>query len=66
MMMVESKKKVEQEQAAKARYTKEQLIAAKRYAGKTDALRVVLRDGKSYTLIEADGMIEKFMKGKVK
>ena len=45
-----------------ATYKKEQLVASKRYANRRDLLR---EDGKAYTLNEVDGLIEKYMKGKV-
>lgn len=46
-------------------YTKEQLLASKRYANRRDVISVLLEDSKTYTLTEADAQIEKFMKGKV-
>lgn len=62
--MVEAKKKAAEGQATK--YGKEQLLAAQRYAENTDALRVILRDQKTYTLAEVDMQLEKFMQRKVK
>lgn len=46
-------------------FGKEQLISAKRYAGKRDALTVLLSDDKMYTLSETDKILKDFMKGKV-
>ncbi len=46
-------------------YTKEQLLASKRYANRRDVISVLLEDGKTYTSTEVDALIEKFMKGKV-
>lgn len=46
-------------------FTKDQLAASKRYAARRDLVSVLLEDGKGYTLAEVDGLIEKFMKGKV-
>lgn len=48
-----------------ATYKKEQLVASKRYANRRDLIRALLEDGKAYTLNEVDGLIEKYMKGKV-
>jgi hypothetical protein len=55
------------EQAATApTYTVEQLVGSKRYANRRDLIRALLDSGKTYTLNEVDGLIEKYMKGKVK
>ena len=51
--------------AATYAYKKEQLVASKRYANRRDLIRALLEDGKAYTLNEVDGLIEKYMKGKV-
>ena len=48
------------------RYTKEQLIASRRYADKRDLLEALLDDDKKYSLSDADSKIEKYMKGEVK
>ena len=42
-----------------ATYKKEQLVSSK-------IIMALLEDGKAYTLNEVDGLIEKYMKGKVK
>lgn len=55
----------EQAAAAAATYTKEQIAASQRYANRRDLIRALLEDGKTYTLKEADALIEKYMKGKV-
>ena len=51
--------------AAAATYTVDQLAASKRYANRRDIIMALLEDGKAYTLNEVDGLIEKYMKGKV-
>lgn len=54
------------EKAANApTYSKERLAASKRYANRRDLILALLEDGKAYTLDEVDGLIEKYMKGKV-
>lgn len=63
MMKVDDKKKAAIE---RPRFTKEQLIASKRFANRRDALHVVLDGSKTYTIEEVHGLIEKFLKGKVK
>lgn len=47
-------------------YTKEQLLASKKYAARRDLLGVLLEDGKSYTEAQVQMVISDFMKGKVK
>lgn len=47
-------------------YTKEQLVASKRYVDRRDLVSALLEPGKAYTLNEVDMLIDKFMKGKVK
>lgn len=59
-----SKAKKEKEQQ-ESLFTKEQILASKKYSDRRDALGVVLADGKEYTLKEAEALLEKFMKGKV-
>lgn len=46
-------------------FTKDQLAVSKRYAARRDLVSALLEDGKRYTLAEVDGLIEKFLKGKV-
>ena len=50
-------------------FSKNQLLAAKRFRGKRDALNAVLSeypDDKTFTVKTVEQMIEDFMKGKVK
>ena len=51
---------------AAAVYSKEQLVASKRYATKRDIISALLENGKTYTFDEVDALIEKYMKGKVR
>lgn len=48
------------------RYTKAQLIRARRYRDQKDVLSAVLQEGMKYSFTEADKAVEEFMKGKVK
>lgn len=57
-------KKVETKQ--EVLFTKEQILASKKYSNRRDALGAVLVDSKTYTLEQVDSLLEKFMKGKVK
>jgi len=48
-----------------AAYTKEQLLASKKYAARRDLLGVLLEDGKTYTEAQVTRKMNEFMKGKV-
>lgn len=52
--------------AVPVRYTKEQLMASKRYSKRRDLAAALLEDGGSYTIGEAGRIIEQYLKGKVK
>lgn len=47
-------------------FPKEQVLTFRRYADRRDLLSVLLEDGKEYTFDQIDGLINDFMKGKVK
>ena len=49
-----------------ARYTKAQLMGAKRYQSQVDVLNVVLDDYSLYTTGDAEKRMNDFLKGKVK
>lgn len=53
------------EQAVEPVFTKQQLIKSKRFENRRDALCALLDDSKSYTINQAQAMIDKFMKGQV-
>lgn len=57
-------KKVETKQ--EVLFTKEQILASKKYSNRRDVLGAILKDDKTYTLEQVDSLLEKFMKGKVK
>ena len=46
-------------------YSKEQILASKKYENRRDVLGVILKDNKEYTLEKVDSLLEEFMKGKV-
>lgn len=47
-------------------FTKETLMKSKRFHNKQDIVSALLKDGVEYTISDVEGMIEKYMKGKVK
>lgn len=47
-------------------FTKEQILASKKYANRKDVCNTVIPDDFNGTLNEVDVLIENFMKGKVK
>ena len=48
------------------KFTKSQLIKSKKFAGKADVLNALLSDDEFYTIGNAEGIVEKYLKGKVK
>lgn len=48
-----------------AAFSKRKVLTLKRYAGRRDLLSVLLEDDKAYTREQVDGLLQKFMKGKV-
>lgn len=48
------------------KFTKEQIVKAKKYINRRDLVNALLVNGNSYTLNEVDELINKFMKGSVK
>lgn len=56
-----TKKETQQE----SKFTKEQILASKKYSNRRDAIVAILSDNKTYTLEQVDSLLEKFMKGKV-
>lgn len=54
------------ERSTQAVYTKDQLLASKKYAGRRDIVNALLDNNKQYTTDEVDTIIENYMKGKVK
>ena len=58
-------KDAENARNAEQRFSKEQIAASERYSGQKDLVDALLEGGKEYTLKAVDGMIEKYLKGKV-
>lgn len=50
---------------SKTMYTKADILKAKRYASRKDALNALLEGTEMYTLEEVDKKLASFMKGKV-
>jgi vacuolar-type H+-ATPase subunit E/Vma4 len=59
-------KKIKTEAKQEVLFTKEQILASKKYSNRRDVLGAILTDGKTYVLEQVDSLLEKFMKGKVK
>lgn len=47
-------------------FTKDQLMASKKYASRKDLIGALLAEDKTYTVEAVDALIEKYLKGKVK
>ncbi len=46
-------------------FSKEQLLHAKRFQGRKDILNALLEPDRQYTVIQAEQLVESYMKGKV-
>lgn len=46
-------------------FNKQQLLKAKRYAGKSDLLNALLKGDETYTIEQVDKILNDFLKGKV-
>lgn len=62
--MKTAKKTERQEAAGESRFSKEQLLASKRYRPRRDCIAALLRDGQEYTLEEVDARLRQFEKGR--
>ncbi len=58
-----TKKKIETTQ--ESMFTKEQILASKKYANRKDVCKTVIPEDFHGTLTEVDTLIDNFMKGKV-
>ena len=47
-------------------FTKAQLLASKKYAGRLDMINALLEDGETYTTDRVDALIKEYMEGEVK
>lgn len=50
----------------KMKFTKQQILEAKKYANRKDLVGALLEEGENYSLSEVDAAISDFMKRKVK
>lgn len=66
--MEEKKKTLEGAKPTKKenRFLKEQLTGSERFRDRKDVLNALLEEDREYTISEAEQLIEKYMKGKVK
>lgn len=58
-------KKATEATVAAHHFTKAQLMASNRYASRKDLIGALLDNGKEYTTSQVDGLIKKYLKGKV-
>ena len=66
--MAEKKKTPDGAEPAKKenKFSKEQLTGSERFRDRKDVLNALLKEDREYTISEAEQLIEKYMKGKVK
>ena len=60
------KKELEEKAVVEQKFYKGQLIGSERFSGRRDLLTALLSEEKMYSVFEAEMIIEKFLKGKVK
>jgi len=63
--MTGNSRKKAAEKSEAVRYTKKQLICSEKYCSQSDLLCALLENGKTYSLEEADEIMNRFKKGKV-
>lgn len=63
--MAKERPTVVSEKEKPATFTKQQLVTSKKYEERKDLLNALLVDDKSYSLIEVEGILNGFLKGKV-
>lgn len=63
---VEAFAEAESEKTADMMFSKEQLLSSERFKNRRDILNALLKEDVSYTVVQAENIIEKYMKGKVK
>lgn len=57
---------VEQSEQIEPKFSKEQIVSAKRYGNRVDFLNGKLVSGQEYSFSEVDALIDDYMKGQVK
>ena len=60
------KKEFGEKTVREQRFSKGQLLGSERFSGRRDLLTALLSEEKAYSVFEAEKIIEKFLKGKVK
>lgn len=61
----EEEEEQRQEVALVQRFTKEQILAAKKYQNRKDIVNALVQDGEKCTMEEVDRRMDEFRKGKV-
>lgn len=61
-----AEKKATEATAVAPCFTKEQLLASKKYASRKDLIGALLASDKTYTTDTVDAQIEKYLKGQVR
>lgn len=53
------------EESVEVKFSKSQILQAKKYRDQVDIVNALLVEGAEYSIQEVDALIDKFMKGKV-
>lgn len=59
-------RKGKSEKTAESEFTKQELMESKKFANKRDLAAAILEDGKTYTIANAEQILNDFLKGEVK
>ena len=61
-----AKSAVSRQEKGERTFSKQQLLAAKRFQGRTDIVNALLKPDRQYTVHTVEQMMDEYMKGKVK
>lgn len=64
--VTETVEQSEQSEQIEPKFSKEQIVSAKKYESRVDFLKGNLKDDQEYSFSEVDALIEDYMKGQVK
>lgn len=65
-MAIKTKSVDEPKVVEQVKFTKDKILSANKYKNRIDILKTLLVDDKEYSFEQVDGMMDDFMKGKVK
>lgn len=64
--VTETVEQSKQSEQTEPKFSKEQIVSARKYESRIDFLKGNLKDGQEYSFSEVDSLIDDYMKGQVK